>query len=184
MTIKHFRGIEDLTVANLSRVNLIVGRNNTGKTTLLEALLLLGGASSASPATRLGVLRGQSDADDPGIWIGLFGAQDAKIPIEIVGRNATRERRLRVTASTGAAAEDGLLRAASNPNQVRRKQPEPGWPRHEPVGRASAERARRGWRTEWRRGGGMAEDRASVQDKSLISFTSTSGTELVIAPGP
>lgn len=111
VTIKHFRGIEELTLSNLSRVNLIVGRNNTGKTSVLEALLLLGGASSASPATRLGALRGQSDANARGIWVGLFGGQDASRPIEIAGRNDLRERRLRVTASTGTVSEDGVLRA-------------------------------------------------------------------------
>jgi predicted ATPase len=111
LTIKHFRGIEELAIANLSRVNLVVGRNNTGKTSVLEALLLLGGSSNASPATRLGVLRGQSDADPRGIWVGLFGRQDASVPIEITGRNNLGERHLRITASTGAVSEDGVLRA-------------------------------------------------------------------------
>ncbi len=111
LTIKNFRGIEALTIENLSRVNLIVGRNSTGKTSVLEALLLLGRASNAFPATRLGALRGQSDADARGIWVGLFGGQDPSRPIEITGHNDLRERRLRVTTSTGPAPEDGILRA-------------------------------------------------------------------------
>lgn len=36
--IKNFRCFEDLTIPSLGRVNLIVGKNNTGKSTLLEAI--------------------------------------------------------------------------------------------------------------------------------------------------
>lgn len=39
--IERFRGIRDLNAANINHVNLIVGDNNCGKTSVLEALLLL-----------------------------------------------------------------------------------------------------------------------------------------------
>lgn len=39
--IKNFRLFQDLTLSPLSRVNLIAGRNNSGKTALLEAIYLL-----------------------------------------------------------------------------------------------------------------------------------------------
>jgi len=39
--IANFRGFEDLHLENLGRVNLVVGKNNTGKTALLEAIVLL-----------------------------------------------------------------------------------------------------------------------------------------------
>jgi AAA15 family ATPase/GTPase len=38
--IKNFRCFEDLTIPSLGRVNLIVGKNNTGKSTLLEAMIV------------------------------------------------------------------------------------------------------------------------------------------------
>ena len=38
LKIKHFRALEDFSVAKLGRVNLIVGKNNSGKSTVLEAL--------------------------------------------------------------------------------------------------------------------------------------------------
>jgi ABC-type phosphonate transport system ATPase subunit len=38
LRIQGFRGFRDLTIPRLGRVNLIVGRNNVGKTTILEAL--------------------------------------------------------------------------------------------------------------------------------------------------
>ena len=39
--INQFRGIKQLTVSDFSNVNLIVGDNNSGKTTFLEAIQLL-----------------------------------------------------------------------------------------------------------------------------------------------
>ena len=41
LTIKGFRGIKELTIPNLGRVNLITGKNNTGKSTVLEALRII-----------------------------------------------------------------------------------------------------------------------------------------------
>ena len=39
--INQFRGIKQLTVSDFSNINLIVGDNNSGKTTFLEAIQLL-----------------------------------------------------------------------------------------------------------------------------------------------
>ncbi|MEK7833488.1 MAG: AAA family ATPase [Acidobacteriota bacterium] len=41
LTIKNFRGFRELTIEPLARVNLIAGKNNVGKTGVLEALYLL-----------------------------------------------------------------------------------------------------------------------------------------------
>ena len=40
LNIKHFRGIENLELKDLSTINIIVGDNNSGKTSLLEAITL------------------------------------------------------------------------------------------------------------------------------------------------
>jgi hypothetical protein len=45
VSINNFRGIESLEAKGLRRINLIVGRNNSGKTTFLESLFLLGSVS-------------------------------------------------------------------------------------------------------------------------------------------
>ena len=39
-TVKNFRGFTNLSLRPLARVNLIAGKNNTGKTALLEAMHL------------------------------------------------------------------------------------------------------------------------------------------------
>ena len=41
LDIQHFRGFGKLALEGLGRVNLVVGKNNTGKTSLLEAITLL-----------------------------------------------------------------------------------------------------------------------------------------------
>ena len=41
LKIEKFRGLNDLSLTDAGRVNLIVGRNDTGKTSLLEAIRLL-----------------------------------------------------------------------------------------------------------------------------------------------
>lgn len=39
--IKAYRGLKNITLQNLSRVNILVGENNTGKTSILEAIQIL-----------------------------------------------------------------------------------------------------------------------------------------------
>lgn len=46
--INQFRGIKQLTVSDFSKINLIVGDNNSGKTTFLEAIQLLFAKSQLS----------------------------------------------------------------------------------------------------------------------------------------
>ncbi len=41
LKIQHFRSHRDVYLKNLSRINLLTGMNNTGKTVALEALFLL-----------------------------------------------------------------------------------------------------------------------------------------------
>ena len=43
LEIKNFRILEDFKVSKLGRVNLIVGKNNLGKSSVLEALRIYAG---------------------------------------------------------------------------------------------------------------------------------------------
>jgi hypothetical protein len=54
MTIERFRAFRGLKLEGLGRVNLITGRNNTGKSSVLEALRIL--ASEASPSVIYNIL--------------------------------------------------------------------------------------------------------------------------------
>lgn len=56
--LQGFRGFEELEVPRLSRINLFTGRNNSGKTALLEALFLLSGAGNPQTALNANMIRG------------------------------------------------------------------------------------------------------------------------------
>lgn len=55
LTIERFRAFRHLAIDGLGHVNLITGRNNTGKSSVLEALRIL--ASDASPSVIYDILR-------------------------------------------------------------------------------------------------------------------------------
>jgi hypothetical protein len=79
--IENFRGIERLEVSGLGRVNLIIGRNNAGKTAMMEAVWLAGQAEDA--ARVLALLQRLRRADMPmedfdGFWRPIFRGSDAE----------------------------------------------------------------------------------------------------------
>ncbi|HLA44590.1 MAG TPA: AAA family ATPase, partial [Aggregatilineales bacterium] len=51
--VQNFRCFADLQMNDLARINLIAGKNNTGKTSLLEAILLHSGHISENVLIRL-----------------------------------------------------------------------------------------------------------------------------------
>jgi len=64
LEIRNFRGFQHLTIEHLGRVNLIVGKNNIGKSSLLEALQLY--ASRASTPTFLwDIMRSRNEIRRP-----------------------------------------------------------------------------------------------------------------------
>jgi hypothetical protein len=70
LEIRQFRRFENLSVEKLGRVNLFVGKNNVGKTTLLEALNLYANIGS------------------PGVMLDILGARDNLTDHNLHGRNA------------------------------------------------------------------------------------------------
>ena len=64
--IQNFRGIKKLAIKNLSNVNLFVGKNNCGKTSVLEAIFLTTGISNPQLSITIDVLRNlnHDEADD------------------------------------------------------------------------------------------------------------------------
>jgi hypothetical protein len=85
--IDRFRGIDHLRVDELRGLNLVVGKNNSGKTTLLEALFLLGDAPNAGKLATLAQLRGQAiDARSiESVWRPYFYQLKASTPITLHG---------------------------------------------------------------------------------------------------
>ena len=48
LEINNFKGIKSGTISDLAQVNVLVGRNNSGKSTILDALLLMRCAFAAT----------------------------------------------------------------------------------------------------------------------------------------
>jgi len=55
--IKNFRGIEHLTIDDFSRVNVFIGQNGSGKSSVLEALLMIAGMSNPELPRNINILR-------------------------------------------------------------------------------------------------------------------------------
>lgn len=88
-TIENFRGIERLTVEGLGRVNLIIGKNNSGKTALMEALWALECEEEAAEAlsdSQSQRMPGGDEGDFEGFWRPLFRGGDAERGFTVLAR--------------------------------------------------------------------------------------------------
>jgi energy-coupling factor transporter ATP-binding protein EcfA2 len=59
LKIENFRGFESFELKQLGRINLLVGENNSGKTSILEAIQLLTARNNLEPLSRLMIDRGE-----------------------------------------------------------------------------------------------------------------------------
>ena len=90
--IRNYRVFNDLKIDQLSRINLIAGKNNSGKTSLLEAIFLLAGGGNAQSASNANILRidtfslnEMASEISETFWKPLFSKLDMNRPIEITG---------------------------------------------------------------------------------------------------
>ncbi|WP_165227098.1 AAA family ATPase [Aquisphaera insulae] len=87
LSIERFRGLRKLEIESLDRINLFLGRNNVGKSAILEALFLLAGPTNPELPLRLSALRGieQIRFDPDEMWGWLF--YERKIDSSIILKN-------------------------------------------------------------------------------------------------
>ncbi|MFB0525072.1 MAG: ATP/GTP-binding protein [Phycisphaerae bacterium] len=91
--IKNLRAITELEVDNLGQVNLFVGQNNCGKTTFLEALFFLIGATNPKLPINANIFRGLSFLSNEW-WDTFFNNLDSNSNIIVAGRiRQTQEER-------------------------------------------------------------------------------------------
>ena len=113
LQIRNFRGFNALQIDPLSSINLIAGENNSGKTSLLEALFLLAGAGNAQLAVNANVIRGKepgAPVQDP-FWKQLFYNLDMGRHIDITGYHESRgELSLKITSERQPTTEISLER--------------------------------------------------------------------------
>ena len=116
-SIENFRLFEKLTVEPLARVNLIAGRNNVGKTALLEGIWLHAGQNNPELAQRLNLWRGLPGTEPGELFADLFKGYQADLPIKLsaieTGRRAprtltiTRQPRLQTISQIDVARFQG-----------------------------------------------------------------------------
>ena len=93
LQVRRFRGLRALDIEGLGRVNLIAGRNNAGKSTLLEAIFLLAGAGNPRAAMNLHVVRMDPNAVPPAsiwesTWAPMFFNLNVEEPLTISGQHS------------------------------------------------------------------------------------------------
>lgn len=109
--IQNFRQFKDLELKNLGRINLITGQNNTGKTSLLEALFLLDNPLDPYRTVILANLRGIGavSAATPELWDWLFLNHDSAHPIHMQATDTDgRRTELDISLSRGSVIPLGV----------------------------------------------------------------------------
>lgn len=98
LRIKNFRLFDDLEIGDLKRINLLAGRNNTGKTAVLEAMYLLAGAGTPNRVLEITGIRGIGETQGAAgrlpktYWKPLFSKLNMLRPIEISGTHSDLDR--------------------------------------------------------------------------------------------
>ena len=112
LRVRNFRGFENLGVDRLRRINLVAGRNDTGKSTLLEAIFLLGSAANPRLAVNSYVVRskgvelaGRESMAETLLEAALLRAEYGRCDLDF--RPAFADRRSRADDSAGPACHDG-----------------------------------------------------------------------------
>lgn len=116
--IQNFRQFKDLKLDNLAQINLITGANNTGKTSLLEALFLLDGPLDPSRTVVVARYRGVNEITPRTreLWSWLFRNGETSSPL-ILGADLQegRHRSIEARLSRGSvipAAHNGAARSS------------------------------------------------------------------------
>ena len=82
ITFENFRGLKRLELPQLSQITLLTGRNNAGKSSILEGIFLLMDHSMPESFVRIGNFRGIYVRMDPSsLWSPAFYGLDTENPI-------------------------------------------------------------------------------------------------------
>lgn len=101
--IYHFRGIREAVIDNLGQVNLFWGKNNCGKSSLLDALFLVSGMSNPMLPLTINQLRQYGNVSPDGLKVNFYGF-DAQTPIRIVATDG-EHRELTIEAEESGITE-------------------------------------------------------------------------------
>ncbi len=119
LRIRNYRAFSDLEISDLARINLIGGKNNSGKTSLLEAIFLLASGGNANALMNVNVIRelvaepaSTRQAADV-LWKPIFHNMDMGVPIKIEGRHSERgSLSLKISAERALTASFPIEKSA------------------------------------------------------------------------
>jgi len=99
--VRNFRGLRNLDIDSLERVNLIAGKNNVGKTALLEALFLHSGPNIPGLIVAVNDFRGLQNHNMRDAFRELFSDfnSEASIQLRASGSWGQNDRILRISLS-------------------------------------------------------------------------------------
>lgn len=100
LEIKNFRGIEHLEIDDLSRVNVFLGQNNSGKSSILEAIHLLTGMANPDTPQNLNRIRTRNYYSNFKDIFYLFHNMDIKILPEIYAKQIDGDERMLIIKMT------------------------------------------------------------------------------------
>ncbi len=99
LSIKNFRGIDQLKIDPLGRISLVAGKNGAGKTAVLESLWIFSAPDIPELSVRTASFRGLPPPSAETIFLDLFNGFDTHRQIEIVGKTKAVSKRRRLTIS-------------------------------------------------------------------------------------
>ncbi len=111
ISFQNFRGLKELELVNLCPVTLISGKNNAGKSSILEGIFLL--FDHAAPQSFIKISRFRNlpvVTDSAVLWTSLFYELDTAVPVQIAARLNSAEMVLKYTAENDFAASQDMLR--------------------------------------------------------------------------
>ncbi len=176
-TAENFRCFGHLKVEPLERINLIAGKNNTGKTALLEALWLLCGPDLPDLGIRIDSFRGVPAVTGREFLLDLFHNFNSEVQITLSGTGdwGDGSRRLRIKlqrrdttqilasgARTGEAEQTTAARSATVLNET------PNEAVLNYTDELGAEQISRGWLVQEEIAPGMSQEGMRVSRQHLM----------------
>ena len=98
-----FRGIREAVICDLGQLNLFWGKNNCGKSSLLDAMFLVSGMSNPMLPLTINQIRQYGNVSPDGLKVNFYGF-DAQTPIRIVATDGER-RELTIEAEEIGSVE-------------------------------------------------------------------------------
>lgn len=118
LEIKNFRGIEHLMIDDFSRVNVFLGQNNSGKSSILEAIYLLTGMSNPDTPQNLNRIRTRNYYSNFKDIFYLFHNMDLKMSPEFIAKQIDNGERWLQLQMTYVFDEQAALNQTSGMNGI------------------------------------------------------------------